>query len=111
MQSTLHPTSPALDAEIDPSRTQAKAIAGLQAKALLDWMQNRVGDEGEVSFRDVLRLGPSATRRLDAAEAGETVREEVDKHGLTFDLLLRHSPRGLVCLGAALGFDSHGRSV
>jgi hypothetical protein len=41
----------------------------LQAKALLDWMQDRAGDRGEVAFRDVLRLGPNATRRLDAAEA------------------------------------------
>jgi hypothetical protein len=52
----------------------------LQAKALLEWMQDRVGDGGEVLFRDVLRLGPSSTRRLDAAEAA---LKTLARHGWT----------------------------
>ena len=52
----------------------------LQAAALLEWMQDRVGNGGEVSFRDVLRLGPNATRRLDAAEAA---LKTLARHGWT----------------------------
>jgi hypothetical protein len=66
---------------------QAKASADLQAKALLDWMQNRVGgDGGEIAVRDVLRLGPSATRRLDEAEAA---LETLARHGRTEDVSSR----------------------
>jgi hypothetical protein len=72
----------------------------LQAKALLEWMQDRVGDGGEVFFRDVLRLGPSATRRLDAAEAALKV---LARHGWTEEVSSR--PRVIRVWGTREGGD------
>jgi hypothetical protein len=65
---------------------QTGSAAEPQAKALLDWMRNRVGDGGEIAVRDVLRLGPSATRRLDAAEAA---LETLARHGWTEEVSSR----------------------
>lgn len=38
----------------------------LQAQALLDWIRSH--DEGQIDFRDILRLGPAQTRTKAAAE-------------------------------------------
>jgi hypothetical protein len=40
----------------------------LQAKALLDWLQGRADERGEVSFRDALQSGPAALRTKVALE-------------------------------------------
>ncbi len=43
--------------------------ADIQAKTLLDWLQGRADERGEVSFRDALQSGPGPLRTKAALEA------------------------------------------
>jgi hypothetical protein len=80
----------------------------LRATALLNWMLDRVGDGGAITFRNVLRLGPSATRRLAAAEAaiGTLARhgqvEEVACRPRVIQVRARESNHNMACDAATV---------
>ena len=74
----------------------------LQAAALLGWMQDQADGEGRVAFRDVLRLGPNATRKLDAAEAALKV---LTRHGWVEEVSSRPAWCGCGPLGTEVNCD------
>ncbi len=56
----------------------------LRAAGLLEWLRSR--DTAETEFRDILRLGPAATRTKDAADAAVAT---LKVHGLVVEILGR----------------------
>ena len=80
------------------AQTGSAAEPQAKAKALLDWLQSRADERGEVSFSDALQRGPGVLRTKAPLEAAFKVLAD---HGWTGEVSAR--PRRIRLLAGSEG--------